>query len=123
MKSARILFALGVLAVAGVGFQRGRSPFLRIERELTFASEVASRTGLTLDEVCALREILGVDRSENEVVRVGRRFAELRRSTGDGEALVVATEWAGEDRERARTLLARRFASMAARFAGRRPAH
>jgi precorrin-6B methylase 1 len=122
VKGARILFALGVLAVAGVGFQRGRSPFLRIEREVSFASAVAARTGLTLDEVCALREILGVDRSEDEVIRAGRRFAELRRSSGDGEALVVATKWADEDRERARTLLARRFASMTARFAGRRPA-
>ncbi|MGE0142397.1 MAG: hypothetical protein AB7I19_03980 [Planctomycetota bacterium] len=121
MRGVRILFALGVLAVAGVGFQRARSPFLRIEREANFAAEVSARTGLLLDEVCALREILGVDRSEAEVVRAGRRFAELRRSAGDGEALLVATEWDGEDRGRMRALLERRFASMIERFAGRRP--
>ena len=93
MKSARILFALGVLAVAGVGFQRARSPFLRIEREVSFALEVAERTGLTVDEVCALREILGVDRPPEDVIHAGARFVELRRTGGVGEALLVATEW------------------------------
>ena len=137
MKSGWALAGFCLLFLAAFFFQRSRSVVLRIEADRPLAERVALETGLTVAEVMSLRELLGLDRSEEQLTADAQRFAVTRVGQGDSLAILTITghedlatelwERSGRDPSRARTLLrglseaflAVRFADMTVRFARR----
>jgi hypothetical protein len=137
VKSGWALAGLCLLFLAAFFFQRGRSVVLRIEADRPLAERVALQSGLSVAEVMSLRELLGLDRSEEQLTADAQRFATTRVEQGDNLAILtiaghedLATElWeqSGRDPSRARTLLTElpesiltvRFADMTIRFARR----
>lgn len=137
MKSGWALAGLCLLFLAAFFFQRSRSPVLRIEADRPLAERVARQTGLTVPEVMSLRELLGLDRSEEQLTADAQLFVATRVEQGDQLAILTIAghedlarslwERSGGDPSRARTLLtelpeailAVRFADMTIRFARR----
>lgn len=128
------LLALTVAAVAGVGWQRARSPFLRIAAQRGAVARIADGLALAPDVVCAGWHELGAEQTESEVFRELGRFAPLRKGLGEEAAIVALTELDAVVRARAavgaddEALWARlatperrravaRFAALRARFA------
>jgi hypothetical protein len=139
MRGPRLLAVLALTAVAAFAWQRGRSPFLRIEAERELAARVAAEAGLDPVEVMALRELVGVDRDEAALGEVARRFVADRRAYGGSEALAAVAaggsravadavyaaagrrvdEAERELRPRPEAVLAVRFRTVRERFASR----
>ena len=60
MRGDATLAAVGLAVVVAFALQRARSPFLRIEAEAELAAEAATAAGMRVDDVMALRELIGV---------------------------------------------------------------
>ncbi|MCB9876197.1 MAG: hypothetical protein H6835_01235 [Planctomycetes bacterium] len=96
------LLGLVVAFLLLFAWQRSRSTFLRIEADREAAGALAAEHGLTVAEVFALRDLVGVDAA------AGRWQAAVARFAADGG-------FAGADP----ALLARRFEMLRDRFGGR----
>jgi hypothetical protein len=132
---------VAVLFTAALGVQRCRSPFLRIEGERDAARAIASEIGLRVAEVMALRELLGVTVSLDELRRRARDLVAARTELGSDDLAVLCvvgerelalrlSRAAGGDADAAQRALAPlpeaihavRFRAMVERFADRLPA-
>ena len=115
MKSTRALAGLCLLFLLAFFVQRSRSAFLTIENGRSLAGRVAEQADMTVVEVMALRELLGLDLSEDRLQEAAERFALLREEMQDDLAVLAVAGhedlarslWkeAGEDPTKANVLL------------------
>lgn len=137
MRGTPLLVVLGLLFFAGFAVQRARSPFLRIEREVEFAHDIGTRTGLVVEDVMALRELCGAELERERLLELATTFVANRQRLGEELAALCAVglddladeleRAAAGDRVRVHELLRRRpeavhavrFAAARDRFAAR----
>ncbi len=137
MKSGWALGVLALLFLLAFFIQRSCSVVLEIEDDRPLAERIALKSGMTIPEVMALRELLGLDQTDEQLQRAAEQFSQLRTVRGDGLAILTVAghedlaselwEQSGRDpsrgkvllRERPEAILAVRFESMTGRFARR----
>ncbi len=137
MKSGWALGVLALLFLLAFFIQRNRSVVLEIEDDRPLAERIALESGMTIPEVMALRELLGLDQTDEQLQRAAEQFSQLRTERGDGLAILTVAghedlatglwEQSGRDRsrgqvllrERPEAILAVRFESMTGHFARR----
>lgn len=139
MKQSLTLTGLCLLFLLAFFVQRSRSAVLTIEGERPRAERIAGRTEMTVAEVMSLRELLGPDLTDTQLIEAAARFSLLRNEMSEELAILTVggyedlamTLWrdAGQDPKQAALLLRShpenivptRFSSMTDRFAGRLP--
>jgi hypothetical protein len=97
------LLALAAAVLLTFFWQRSRSTFLRIEGEREQARVLAQRHGLSVAEVFALRDLVGVTVDAAAWERAVAAFPALRAELGEGLAAVALAgqgEWARQQRTR-----------------------
>lgn len=85
-----LLLVLAAVVLGAFWLLRDRSGFLAIERDVGPAREVAAAHGLTVAEVMALRDGLGVDADLERWRGAAARFAAERARLGEAFAAVLA---------------------------------
>lgn len=139
MKPTWALAGLCLLFLLAFFVQRSRSAVLTIEGERPLAERVAEQSDLTVAEVMSLRELLGANLSEAEVLEAAQELSEMREELPERLAILTVAgheelarslwEEAEKDplqavlllRVRPENIVPTRFANMTKRFDERLP--